>query len=229
MITLTSANNSAVDLNQKVSDTATNQETPRLAQVQAASVDQPSVAHHEPMTAPTEIERKWHIETLPDLSGLKAKAITQGYLAIGKDGTEVRLRQKADQYFQTVKSEGGLVRQEFETTLNQEQFDTLWPATDGKRLEKDRYKIPHDNHTIELDVYKGKLKGLVVAEVEFKSMDEAKSFSTPAWFGKDVTDNKGFKNKNLAMLDAAPQAPSQEPKVNAPKHRSLVSFFKKYL
>ena len=50
----------------------------------------------------------------------------------------------------------------------------------------------------ELDVYHGELTGLVTVEVEFSSLEEAESFSPPAWFGEDITEDKRYKNKNLA-------------------------------
>jgi adenylate cyclase len=46
----------------------------------------------------------------------------------------------------------------------------LWRLTVGRRLEKTRYRIPLGRLTIELDVFHGKLRGLIVAEVEFASM-----------------------------------------------------------
>jgi len=66
-------------------------------------------------------------------------------------------------------------------------------------VKKTRYYIPYNNVQIELDIFEGKLEGLVVAEVEFKSFDDIKNFITPSWFGLDVTDDKRYKNKNLAI------------------------------
>lgn len=146
-----------------------------------------------------EIERKWLVDRLPDLIGIKGKEVVQGYMAILPDGTEIRVRQKGEKYFQTVKSGGGLVRGEIEIELSKDQYDSLWAATEGKRLEKVRYAIPHGEYVIELDVYRGSLEGLTVAEVEFKNPRDAATFVAPDWFGKDVTENSGFKNKNLAV------------------------------
>lgn len=47
-------------------------------------------------------------------------------------------------------------------------------------------------------MYEGELAGLVVAEVEFLSEEESEKFIAPDWFGADVTDDKKYKNKNLA-------------------------------
>ena len=161
----------------------------------------------QPVTAATtelrvpnqEVEKKWLIQgELPDLNGIKGKEVFQGYIAVTSDGTEVRVRQKGEKYFQTIKSDGDLVRGEIEIELTKDQFDNLWQATAGKRLEKTRYEIKYGDATIELDVYKGNLESLTVAEVEFSSVRDSEIFSPPSWFGKEVTEDKRFKNKNLA-------------------------------
>ncbi len=158
----------------------------------------------------TEIERKWKVDisqvnTIPGLLRDKGKPISQGYIAI-TDDVEVRLRQKGSAYFQTVKSDGDLVRQEFEIKLPKAEFDVLWPSTLGKRLEKVRFEIPHKDHTIELDIYDGKLKGLAIAEVEFESISASAAFTPPPWIGEEVTANKSYKNKNLALMASLPES-----------------------
>lgn len=145
-----------------------------------------------------EIERKWVIDALPDITGLKRVQIIQGYLVIHPNGDEVRLRRKGDALIQSVKRGSGLARSEIETTLTQQQFDTLWPATEGRRIEKTRFQIPHGDVTIEMDVYSGSLLGLIVAEVEFPSVEAAESFVAPEWFREEITHNQSFKNQNLA-------------------------------
>ena len=152
------------------------------------------------MTRPTqEIERKWLVRELPKLTELKHVRIVQGYLAISSDGTEVRVRRIGDKCFETVKSQGGLTRDETEVEISQEQFLALWPSTEGRRLEKTRYTMKENGCQLELDVYQGSLTGLVVAEIEFESAEESQRFSPPSWFGQEVTEDKHYKNSNLAM------------------------------
>ncbi len=146
-----------------------------------------------------EIERKWSVNEPPKLSKRKKMTINQGYLAVNAKGTEVRLRRQNHKHFQTIKTGTGLQRGEIEVPLSRKQFKLLWPATRGHRLEKMRYVIKWRGHKIELDVYKKELLGLMVAEVEFKSKKEAEAFSPPKWFGEEVTDNKSYKNVNLAL------------------------------
>lgn len=146
-----------------------------------------------------EIERKWLVSKLPELNGFKKAIIVQGYIAITNEGKEVRLRKKDDKFFLTVKGEGNLIRSENEVELTQEQFYKLWPATKGKRLSKDRYFVPFAEFIIELDIYSEEYDGLVVAEVEFSSQKSASNFSTPDWFGAEITEDKRYKNKILAF------------------------------
>ena len=55
-------------------------------------------------------------------------------------------------------------------------------------------------YTIEVDAYRGKQKGLVVAEIEFESVKESEEFkiNKPEWLVEDITLDEGYKNKNLA-------------------------------
>jgi adenylate cyclase len=148
---------------------------------------------------PIEVERKWLVPTPPDLPAHQGKNVIQGYIAVAEDGTEVRLRQIGEQFFQTVKSEGGLVRGEIEVELSKQQFDVLWPATAGRRLEKTRYSVPWAGKTVEVDVYHGSLVGLVVAEVEFTSVSESAQFTPPPWVESEVTEDDTYKNVHLAL------------------------------
>ena len=146
---------------------------------------------------PKEIERKFCVRKMPNLAACTGVEIAQGYLAVG--GTEVRVRRKGDQFYQTVKMGTGVKRTEVEMALSRAQFDLLWPLTAGRRVKKVRYELTEGKWTIELDVYRGRLKGLVVAEVEFASVAESARFVPPPWFGRDVTDDDRYKNANLAQ------------------------------
>jgi CYTH domain-containing protein len=147
-----------------------------------------------------EIERKWLVDSAPtEALAVAAEAIDQGYLVVAEDGGEVRLRRRDKGRFLTVKSGHGLARAEHEIELSEAQFEALWPATEGRRLQKSRRVIPRDGGlAIELDVYAGRHQGLVVAEVEFRDEEAARDFVAPPWFGREVTYEEGFKNRRLA-------------------------------
>jgi CYTH domain-containing protein len=111
----------------------------------------------------------------------------------------VRIRAQDDRFTLTVKRGSGLVREEYEVPLEARQFEALWPATEGQRVEKCRHRIGHDTLTIELDVFGGSLAGLVLAEVEFASVEAASAFQPPAWFGAEVTTDGRYTNASLAL------------------------------
>ena len=156
--------------------------------------------------APREIERKYLVN-IPedlDLDLCDSTWIRQGYAAVGSDGAEARLRQRNNVYTVTFKSGGDMVRTESEVGLLEEQFTKLWPATAGRRLEKRRYTIPYSYGNdrrviIELDLYRGDMDELAVAEVEFPNRLAAETFVAPSWFAAEVTEDKAYKNQRLAL------------------------------
>jgi CYTH domain-containing protein len=151
---------------------------------------------------PLEIERKFLVDNLPYsimLDRLKSYDIVQGYLVISADGAEVRLRKKGEKYLQTFKSGGNKTRTEVEIEIGKDQFEALWPLTEGKRVEKTRYEYPYVGDLIEIDIYRGQLEGLITAEVEFESEDASTNFRPPIYMEREITDDKRYKNQNLAL------------------------------
>ena len=137
-----------------------------------------------------EIERKFTVRQLPeDLARYDSHLIEQGYL---NTNPVVRVRREDDTYYLTYKGKGLMAREEYNLPLNKEAYEHLLAKADGIILTKKRYMIPvpgNDHLTIELDVFEGHYDGLILAEVEFASEEEAKAFNPPAWFGEDVTNN----------------------------------------
>ena len=150
-----------------------------------------------------EIERVFKVRQVPkNIEQYPSENIVQGYLAIDVTGAEVRLRKIGDRYFETFKGSGRLQRRELEIALSQDQFNTLWLATEGRRIEKIRYQIDDAGQKIELNVFRGNLEGLVLAEVEFPSREKSEEFEPPDWFGDEVTEDIRFRNQNLAQKGA---------------------------
>ena len=146
-----------------------------------------------------EIERKFLLKRFPE--GLKKfphDAITQGYLAVGPGGLQVRLRKKGSVRSLAFKRGKG-IREEREIRLSVEQFEALWPATTGRQLSKVRYDVPWKEHTIEIDIYRGRHTGLVVAEVEFDNQKSCAAFEPPDWLGHDVTGKPKYSNLALVL------------------------------
>lgn len=146
-----------------------------------------------------EIERKFLIKKLPDnLTSYKARKIEQAYLCTDP---VVRVRRDNDDYYLTYKSKGMIVREEYNLPLTKEAYGHLLAKADGNIITKTRYEIPEkDNLTIELDVFEGKFDGLLLAEVEFASEEEALGYIPPEWFGEDVSNSTKYHNSTLSSL-----------------------------
>lgn len=144
-----------------------------------------------------EIERKFLIPSLPeDLGSFPCLAIEQGYLC---REPVVRIRRQENEYFLTYKSKGMMVREEYNLPLTEEAYLHLRPKADGILISKKRYLIPlPPRYTIELDIFEGELAPLALAEVEFATEEEAKSFVPPDWFGEDVTYSGKYHNSMLS-------------------------------
>jgi adenylate cyclase len=160
-----------------------------------------------------ERERKFLIlKPPPGLARHPHKRIRQGYLAIPSPRdlrpVEVRVRDQAGKYTLTVKSGQGRSRAEIELPIPAKSSRQLWPLTQGRRVEKVRYRIPlRGGLTVELDVYRGKLRGLMTAEVEFDSLRQLRAFNPPDWFGPEVTARPEFANNHLATRTKPPRPP----------------------
>ena len=149
-----------------------------------------------------EIERKFKVEALPEHLLGSGSAIQQGYLSV--EPVEIRLRAQDGGHELTVKSLGGLRRVEVALPVAPEQFDELWPLATAF-VEKTRHRVEVGDAIAELDVYGGKLAGLLVVEVEFASEEEAGRFVAPDWFGQEITEDSRFRNAALAQAETVPE------------------------
>ena len=129
-----------------------------------------------------EIERKYLIKKLPeDLAQYPHMEMEQAYLC-------------------TEPSKGLMVREEYNLPLTKESYEHLLEKADGTVITKTRYRIPEKNGlTIELDVFHGRYGGLLLAEVEFATEEEANSYCPPEWFGEDVTMSSAYHNSTLSQ------------------------------
>ena len=133
-----------------------------------------------------EIERKYLIEAaeMPEnCLSYPFLQIEQAYLSVDP---VVRIRRQDDSFYLTYKSRGKMAREEYNLPLNAQSYAHLLAKADGLVLTKKRYLIPAKDAgipasplTIELDVFEGAYQGLVLAEVEFSSKEEADRFVKP--------------------------------------------------
>lgn len=153
-----------------------------------------------------EIERKYLIEDPgklpPNYQDFPFHEIEQAYLCTNP---VVRIRREGEQYYLTYKGKGLLAREEYNLPLTKEAYEHLLPKADGIILQKRRINIPlirdsspRHELTIELDIFSGEYQGLILAEVEFPSIEEAERFTPPEWFGRDVTFSGEYQNSRLS-------------------------------
>ena len=144
-----------------------------------------------------EIERKFLVADPSFLKPLTGSQIKQGYIA-GKERSAARIRIRDSGAFLTLKSETiGITRSEFEYEIPladaEEMLETLCAPP---HIEKTRYVVEWKGHTWEIDVFHGVNEGLIVAEIELATADQA--FEKPPWLGREVSQDARYFNSNLA-------------------------------
>ncbi|MEA5125322.1 CYTH domain-containing protein [Xanthomonas floridensis] len=153
---------------------------------------------------PLEIERKFLVTG----DGWRAAAhavipMAQGYindqaaLRSGAQNASVRVRVQDEGAFLNLKSrEVGHTRQEFEYPIPVADARALLDLCVGGLIDKRRHLVQYQGHVWEVDEFLGDNAGLVVAEIELASAEEA--FAKPDWIGAEVTDDTRYYNLALA-------------------------------
>ena len=75
--------------------------------------------------------------------------------------------------------------------------DMLKSFCESRIIEKTRYFLHYAGFLWEVDVFEGRHKGLIVAEIELS--DEDTVFAIPPFVGKEVTDDFAYSNFALSM------------------------------
>ena len=146
-----------------------------------------------------EIERKFLTKYLPkDLDSYPFHLIEQAYLTTDP---VIRVRKEDEKYYLTYKGSGLLAREEYNLPLTKQAYDTLKSRAEGNVISKKRILIPFNNLTIELDVFEPPFAPLILAEVEFSSIEEANAFEGPEWFGEDVTNDTNYHNSTMSRTN----------------------------
>ena len=143
-----------------------------------------------------EIERKYLISDDSWRKDSYGTTYRQGYLSTVKERT-VRVRTINEKGFLTIKGITiGATRIEFEYEIpSAEANEMLDDLCEKPIIEKTRYKIPHAGLTWEVDEFTGVNQGLIVAEVELESEDQA--IDKPLWAGEEVSGDPRYFNANL--------------------------------
>jgi len=143
-----------------------------------------------------EIERKFLVDGDAWRTLGQATLLRQGYLSTDAART-VRVRIDGERAFLTIKGKSvGASRGEWEYPIPVNEAGELLDGLCQQPLvEKVRRRIAIGPHTWEVDEFLGVNAGLVVAEIELASEDEA--FEKPDWLGREVTGDARYFNSNL--------------------------------
>ena len=157
------------------------------------------------MAKNTEIERKFLVRS----EAFKAQAtqqyeIEQGYLC-KEPGKTIRVRIRDERAFLTIKSgklREGLAKFEWEKEIELADAQELMKLCLPGAISKTRYIIPVESQKSkeksrkwEVDVFHGRLDGLVLAELELG--DEHEPYERPEWLGEEVTGQPQYYNANM--------------------------------
>ena len=145
----------------------------------------------------TEIERKFLVTDERWRQGATGTLFRQGYLCNERTHS-VRVRIEGDRARLTIKGGStGIVRTEYEYDLPMDDaHELLEHMVQGPVVEKDRYRVPWQRHTWEIDEFLGANAGLVVAEVELQDATEA--VALPPWVGAEVSEEPRYFNASLS-------------------------------
>lgn len=147
------------------------------------------------MNTNTEIERKFLVHKKwpkPD----KGTSCLQGYLSL-KPERIVRVRLMNERATLTIKAlKTALTRHEYEYDIpvNEAKF-LLHNVCLQPLIHKTRYQVFFHGFRWEIDEFHGLNSGLILAEVELTTEDQA--VKLPPWLGREVTNDPRYYNANL--------------------------------
>ncbi|WP_394992231.1 CYTH domain-containing protein [Emticicia sp.] len=149
---------------------------------------------------PLEIEKKYLVnkEIWQETKKPKGMFFRQGYLLTDPNKT-IRVRVTDTKSYLTIKGLSiGATRPEFEYEIPKDEAEQLLDMFAISDLTKIRYKVLFNNKLWEVDEFLGNNMGLIVAEIELESEDEA--FDLPNWVEKEVTGENEYYNSNLSLF-----------------------------
>ena len=163
-----------------------------------------------------EIERVWLLSRMPKLPiDAEHWEVEQGYLpespALPTDAADflegrlrrIRMPDGRVFYKHTVKRGEGMIREEYERSISDAEFERAWPSTVGRRINKSRYRVRDGTLTWEIDQFRS--LPLVMVEVELP--DPHTAVVLPMWLAslveREVTFDPRYRNAALA-IDGVP-------------------------
>ncbi|MBF0187349.1 MAG: CYTH domain-containing protein [Magnetococcales bacterium] len=145
-----------------------------------------------------EIERRFLAKGDAWRSLAEGVSFRQGFLSTVKERV-VRVRVAGGKGTLTVKGiTTGYSKAEFEYEIPREEAERMLDELCERPLiEKQRFRIDHAGLTWEVDAFEGENAGLVIAEVELESEDQA--VELPEWIDREISDDPRYFNSNLVQ------------------------------
>lgn len=144
-----------------------------------------------------EIERKFLVSGEFKPQAFAESRIVQGYICSAQ-GRTVRVRIRDGKGYLTIKgasNASGTSRYEWEKEILPGEAEELMKLCEPGVIDKTRYLVRCGRHVFEVDEFYGDNEGLVMAEVELDSEDEA--FEKPSFIGEEVTGDRRYYNSQL--------------------------------
>ena len=155
-----------------------------------------------------EIERRYLFNSCNVAKLLRYEGISyiiskmeQFYLKATSEET-LRFRKENSTYIKNIKKGSGLVREEEESEVSKKEYKKAKALNLGGVIKKERIKFIIDGNRFELDIFKGKLEGMSILEIEFSSLKDAQKFKMPNLLApyviKEITNEPIYTNGALS-------------------------------
>jgi len=143
-----------------------------------------------------EIERKFLVDTARWSPSDEGTRMVQAYLSAFPSPT-VRVRIAGEKSFLTIKGRSRTIaRPEFEYEIPVNDALEMIKMAISSPVEKTRYKASIGGLIWEIDVFSGENEGLVIAEVELKTIDQ--EITLPDWILEEVSMDGRYYNSYLS-------------------------------
>ncbi|KKB09833.1 CYTH domain-containing protein [Devosia chinhatensis] len=134
-------------------------------------------------------------------------SMRQGYLSTNAKATvRIRIVDDAKAILTLKGPTSGISRAEFEYEVPIEEGRALLEIARPDVVEKSRHIVPYRGLEWEVDVFDGAHAGLIIAEVELSSPDQA--IDMPEWAGQEVSQDDRYANASLSRQPGVPQPPT---------------------
>lgn len=141
-----------------------------------------------------EIEKTYLIKYIPkDLFKCKSRDIEDLYIPKKTKHSRLRVRKSGDYFVITkklpIKDKNSSFHSEFNLEITKQEFNAL-RSSKCNIVKKTRFYYPFQKMIAEIDVFRGRHKGLVLVDFEFKNKGELANFKIPDFCLVDVTEEE---------------------------------------